>query len=234
MTTRGRRRFLAGMFAGALACAGCDLQTLAYFLSPEYKEPPELGAILNKDKKKTNRVAILTYFNLLETRSEVLQIDRELAGVLARQIKEQCEADEEKIDLVSPRKVEEYKNTHTNWKQTDLPEIGRALKADYLIYIEINSVKLYDTGSLMFRGRADLVVTLVDVNKPDDDPRTKDRIHYVYPTDAHGGIPIDMDTNVGQFREKFVTFMAERLSWFFLPHRKRDGAYVGAGSPFGG
>lgn len=225
MPARGRRRFLAVLWAGTLAAAGCNLQSMAYFLSPEYKDPPELGAIADKNKKKTNRVAILTYFNPLETRSEAIQIDRELAGVLTRMLKEQCEANEDKIDIISPRKVEEYKNTHPNWKQTDLSVIGRALKADYVIYIEINSISLYDKGSLMFRGRANMAVTLVDVAKPDDDPLNHPDT-YVYPSDAHGGIPIDLDTNVRQFREQFVRYLAKRLCWCFTPHRKREGAFV--------
>lgn len=232
MRTRGRRRFLTGLFLGSLAAAGCDLQTMAYFLSPEYKEPPEVGSILSKDKKKVNRVAILTYFNPLETRSEVIQIDRELAGVLTRMLQQQCEADDEKIEVVSPRKVEEYKNKHPNWKQTDLPVVGRALNADYLIYLEMNQVSLYDKGSLLFRGRANIDATLVEVNKPDDEPRQK-REHYTYPSEARGGIPVDPDTNLQQFRDQFVMYLAKRLSWCFLPHRKREGAFVDVGNALG-
>ena len=39
-------------------------------------------------------------------------------------------------DLAAPglpqRKVETYKNTHPNWKEMDLHQIGRALGADYV------------------------------------------------------------------------------------------------------
>lgn len=104
----------------------------------EHTDPPELGAVINKDKRKVNRVAILTRFNPLETHSDVTGIDYELAGVLARLLREECEAGGDKIEVVPARRVQEYKNNHPNWKQTDLSVIGYELKADYLISLEIN------------------------------------------------------------------------------------------------
>jgi hypothetical protein len=222
MKAHARWWFLAGLVAAA--SAGCDPWTTAYFLLPEMKDPAELRRLASDDKKKEVRVAILSHTEL-ETRPELIQADRQLAEYLAKQLRERCAENKEKVNVVPLRRVEEYKSSHPHWR--DPLEVGRELKVDYVIYLEINSLSLYEKGSpnMLYRGRANISVSLVDVNHPDDVPEQKEYTD-TYPSDAQGPIDASLDTNPMQFRAAFLTYVAKRLSWNFTGHRKREGSVV--------
>ncbi len=223
MKLHARRWFLAGLFAAAL-CGGCDPATLSYFLLPETKDAPELRRLASDDKKKEVKVAILTHTEL-ETRPELIQADRQLAEYLAKQLRERCAENREKVTIIPTRRVEEYKSAHPRWH--DPLEVGRELKVDYVIYLEINSMSLYEKGSsnLMYRGRASVSVALVDVNHPDETPEQTE-ISSEYPSEARGPLDASMDTSPMQFRAAFLNYLAKRLSWCFTGHRKREEKFV--------
>jgi hypothetical protein len=219
MTTIPRRGFLAILGAAAAVCTGCQASTMAYFLFPEAKHEAEMKKLASEDKKEV-RVAILTFSTDLETRPELIQVDRQLTEMLARKLRELCEANSENVTIVNPHKVEEFKSSHPGWRQEpNLAEIGRQFKADYLIYIEIGSIAMYEKGSPnLYHGQANLSVQLVDVHKPEDAPLPK-QVSFVYP-DAKGPIPID-DMQPMEFREKFLTFLTTKLArnWTAIPIR---------------
>jgi hypothetical protein len=225
MAARGRRWFLTGLLGAAAVCAGCDLGSMAYFLMPEAKQPPQLKRLASDDKNKEVRVVILTWGGL-ETRPELAQADRELSERLVKQLRDLCETNQERVTIVSPRKVEEFKSTHPTWRELDLQDIGRRFHADYLIYLEINSLRLYKPGSFntMFRGEANLTVSVVDVHRQDE-PQERREFSCVYPSEARGEIPVG-DVNLMEFRQAFLTYVAKRLSWFFSPYPKRESYFV--------
>jgi hypothetical protein len=209
-----RTMWLALLAAAAPLCAGCDVATLAYFLMPEAKNPPEMKQIASEDKKEV-RVLILTYSPMLETRPEFIQADRQLSQELARQLCEMCKDNGEYVAIVNPRQVEEFKSSHPNWKDTaDIADVGRQFKADRVIYIEINSLSLYEAGSAnqLYRGQANLAVSLFDVHKPDESVGPR-QFSCTYP-DSRGPVPAD-DMQPLQFRQAFLGSVAKRLTRYF-------------------
>jgi hypothetical protein len=220
------RRWLVLVLAGAAVLSGgCDLGSLAYFLMPEPRQPALFKDLASADAKKDPRVVILTY-TALETRAEFIQADRQLAEMLAKQLTEAAKGNQEKLTVVPPRRVEEYKNTHPSWREQDLPQLGKAFDADYVIYLEINKLSLYERGSSeLFRGRASLSVNLIDVRHPDDTPRS-DAFWCVYPSGAHGPVQA-FDTQPMQFRQEFLSHVAQRLTRYFARYPKRDSLFVG-------
>src|SRR5882724_11421890 len=165
------RRWALTLLAGAVVVgSGCDLQTLAYFMMPEAREEAIIKHLASEDPKNDPHVMILTYTNGLETRAEFIQADRQLAELLAGHLRKMAGAEKQKLTIIPQGKVETFKNTHPNWHQMDNYQIGRALGADYVIYLEINSLSLYEKNSFnqFLRGRADITVTLVEVAKPDE------------------------------------------------------------------
>jgi hypothetical protein len=230
MTAFGRRCALAAGLVGLLALThGCDFATLAYFLMPETKDPATLRQLSCKPEKdkKDPCVLILTYGGL-ETRAELVHADRQLAELLAGYLKESAEADGEKLTIVPQRKVEEYKNSHPNWqREADLARIGRAFGADYIIYLEVNSLTLYEPGNMnsLFRGRANLTVSLIDVNHPDEPVRQEPYV-CLYPSEARGPVNADFETPLEVFRQQFLTRVARELSWRFARHHRREAVYM--------
>jgi len=223
MAARSRRWLLSCLVGAALTCAGCDFGALTYFLMPEGKHPPDLKKLASDDPKKTTRVVLLTYMPL-ETRFELVQADRQLAEMLAKQLREMCELNQQKVEVVSPRKVEEYKNDHPDWKARDLAEVGRHFRADYLVYLDISSLSLYEKGNMVFRGRANIDVSVIDVNNPDEDHEGKPYT-CVYPSEAHGPVDLSIDTNEVQFRQAFLKHITRELCLYFVPYSNRDKYY---------
>jgi hypothetical protein len=227
MATGNRRWFLAGVFGAAALCGGCDAGTLAYFMMPETRQPAELKRLASDDKKREVRAVVLSYM-ALEPRAEFFQADRQLSELVAKQIAEISATNEERLTIVAPRKVEEYKSTHPAWHDDiDMSKIGRHFRADYVIYIEINSMGLYEKGSAnqLYRGQSNVSVAVIDVNRPDDTPERRERT-YVYPSDAKGPIPVDGETNPLEFRQMFLSYIAKRVAWCFTAHPKREGYYT--------
>src|SRR5262245_40766164 len=179
MTSLSRRVFLAVTAASLGVGIGCgDMGAMTYFLMPEQRLEAKMKHLPSDDEKKPEpRVAILAWSGL-ETRTEFIHVDRELSMLIARQLRELCEAagGKEKLGFVSQLKVEDFKNKNaTTWRSMSLDQVGRKLGADYVIYLEINSMSLYEprSSNTVLRGRANITVSLVDVHQPDEAPATE-------------------------------------------------------------
>src|SRR5205085_328706 len=102
----------------ALGVCGCDLASLAFFLMPEPREPPEMKKLCVEDGKnvKVPRVVILPCVSFDVAQVEFAGTDGQLAEALARQMMTQCEDSQEKLTVVPWVKVKEYLSRHPNWK----------------------------------------------------------------------------------------------------------------------
>jgi hypothetical protein len=219
-----RREFLAGLAAGlAGAVLGCgDMGSLAYFLTPEQSLPAKLKHLPSDDpKQREPRALILTYAQL-DTRAELIHADRQLSQLLAVHLQQLVETAKQKLNIVPTRKVEEFKNAHPDWRGMDNAEIGRKFGADYVIYLEINSLGLYEHGShnTMYRGRANIRVSLIDVNRPDNNPLPETYV-CTFPSEARGPIMAD-EVQPLRFRQEFLAHVARQLSWYFCDYPRSE------------
>lgn len=212
-----RRWRLAGLLLVAtLLGTGCNVLSLPYFLFPaSSKYPAGLVKLASDDKKKPTKVVILAYLTS-EDGPELLQADRDLSRMLTQHLQEAIRDNQEKVDIVPSRKVEKFKSEHSDWHAMDLHDIGKYFETDYVIFVEIASIDLYQKGSskLMYHGQSEMKVYVQDMNHPDDDP-IEHPYRCEYPT--RGPIPVD-DTNLENFRHEFLDYAAEHLSWLFSAH----------------
>jgi hypothetical protein len=202
---------------------GCNLLSLPFFLlGPEDKQPPMLKGLTTDKKDHDINVVVLTYEGL-ETRPEFLRADRDLNNLVVKQLRDAFKANGEKVKIVTPGKVEEYKNTHPDWKKLDLAEIGKHFDADYVIYLEIGHLSLYQPGSqnTLFHGRAELTINLIDVSKADEGPESKE-LTVTYPSDAVGGLVDINDQTPQAFKAAFYNRIATQVAWHFTSHLTSD------------
>jgi hypothetical protein len=210
-----RPSLIASILAGIVCGIGCNPMMLPSFVGPEPTVPPELHALDLPKKKGPVRVAILVD-NGIDTREEFLGVDRQLGELLTKQMKQMAEASGDKLEFANLKKLYEYKMSHPNW-QEDLQGVGKDLKADFVIYLEIHSMTLYERGSReLYRGRTEISVSLLRVGDEDDIPDKKE-YHGVYPQ-VRNAIPVDVDLKESEFREQFMGFVAQRISWYFMKH----------------
>jgi len=218
-----RSLMMAAAVAVAGLNAGCDIGSLAYFLSPEQRTPAKMKNLaVEKKSKKDSRIVILTWGGL-EMRSELIHADRQLTDLLTKQLVELAGDNDEKLTIIPSRKVEEYKNSHPNWRELDQAQIGRHFDADYVIYLEFNAMTLYEPQSncQLFRGRTQMTLSLVDVRHPDDAPQ-QEAFSTTYPSEARGPVPVDLDTNPMTFRQNFLLHVAKTLATYFVHYPKRE------------
>ncbi len=211
--------FLLSLVSGC----GNPLTMAAFLFGPEPKLPALYEPLVtekDKEKEKELKVAILTY-GALDTRPEFLHADREISILTARQLQEMCDYNKELVKLIDPRKVEEFKNSHPQWRQLDPSEIGKALKADAVIVFEIRQLDMYDKNNMqMFRGRAEISITLVRLKDSDGLGALPPREFVMnYPSERKGGYVLaDMDTTPQQFKEEFLGVLSRKLAWHFTAH----------------
>jgi hypothetical protein len=213
---------LAGLLivAGVLI-TGCSLPSLAYFLVSGLQEPKEdPGEMkLASEKDREVKVVILTYSGL-ETRPEFVKVDRDLSNLLTHQLQQSCKENREKVTFIAPTKIQEYKNIHPNW-YLNPQDVGKYFEADKVVYLEIQSLSLYEPGSAnqLYRGRAAIPVKLFDLKNPDQ--FTLEKTYTCEFPLTRGPIPAD-DRNQSEFYQAFMNYMVKHLSWYFTAHPLSD------------
>ncbi|MFM8933926.1 MAG: hypothetical protein ACKOS8_18840, partial [Gemmataceae bacterium] len=124
------------------------------------------------------------------------------------------------------RKVEDYKMSHPDWHESELASIGEYFKADWVIYLEMNHLGLYEPGSggTLYRGKADMTISLVDVKKPEDSPPPQ-AFTCSYPRESRMQLTTT-DKSPAEFRQMFMEYLGKRVSWKFTSHPTRDDFYA--------
>ena len=202
----------------AVVGTGCQPLLLPYFLIPglEPKNPPEIMALA--DEKGGEVKVVIWAIAPVETGTEFIRVDRELASVLARHLQGHFKESKDKVQIVSPRKVEKFKDDHPDWQSLQLADVGRAFAADYVICLEIQEVGLYEksTAKTFFRGNIGIDVAVLDMRKPDEGAVTK-HVGDTFPTGSRGPVLAE-DRPLADFRQAFVEHVGKRLAWCFVPH----------------
>ena len=127
------------------------------------------------------------------------------------------------IDVVNQDEVSDWLDTN-DWDESDFEEIGRGVKADMLVAIDIDSFRLHESTTL-YKGRAQVTTTVYDIAKGKTAFRTTDH-EYTFPT-TH---PVHVTaTDAGAFHRKFIYLLSEHIAKNFYDYNlhedfARDGA----------
>ncbi len=223
-----RNGSLAGLLFLALAATGCSLGSLAYFLTPEQKLEPELCSLTSPDSKKTVRVVILPALVNAFAMPEMIGVEQDLADLTSRRLIELFTKNDNVL-IIAPRKVEEYKSKHSDWKE-DPRAVGEHFQADYVVYMEIFGMSLFEKGSQeqLYRGRMELTVNLLPMAHPDYTPERRN-FSFVFPDQPRAA---ELGTSQREFRNGFLDHVARRVSYCFAPHPRME-SYQRSRQPFG-
>lgn len=161
------------------------------------------------------RVAIVVHMPN-HNQLEVGHFDRDINTALSRKVADYVK---KRPEIILAGKVNKWLDEHQEWKTPY--DIGRGLKADHVVFIEVRRVTFYDREGWthMYKGTAEMSIGLyrvgndVDEAQPINGPET---VTLRYPNTNRPVFATEI-TQV-QFREAFVRHVAERLSWYFVPH----------------
>ncbi len=121
----------------------------------------------------------------------------------------------DKIDMVSQRKVDEWIDMNDS---NDFEELGQAVKADFVIYIDLAHFELYK-GKTVYQGNADVSLTVYDMNDNARDVWDLELGEVLYP--VHSGIAVQ-DKRVDQFQREYVKVVADQIARNFYAHDPND------------
>jgi hypothetical protein len=203
---------MAGLFLVTGMSTGCNIFYLPILLfGPEPTIPPEMKQLGAKDKRNEITILVLTYAGP-ETRPEFIKFDRDLAAVVADEMRKTFKDNGDQIKVVSPSKVEKFKQEHLNWQAMEPAEIGKRFDADWVIYVEVDNetLALYEKGSAreLFRAHADYSVSLINVR--DAEAKQQKQFSYTYPGEAKA-LPAS-DSTALLFKQKFLEQIARKVT----------------------
>ena len=136
------------------------------------------------------------------------------ARALAEGICERLKKHIKDIHIVDPQKVATLVDEKG---MEDYAEIGKAMKADKVVGIDIESFGVLD-GQTLFRGRSTVSIQVYDVAEKHVEWR-KSPPQFVYPRTCSTPAA---DLTEMDFRNQFVGILAEQIARLFYPHDRHD------------
>lgn len=115
------------------------------------------------------------------------------------------------IDVVNPREVDEWVDEQ-DWE--NFKDLGRAVKATRVVYIELDDFDLYK-GKTLYQGRAEVNLTVYDMTNHDKEVFSRQLGQILFPRNS--GIPA-ADKPVQMFEKQFVDIISQQISEYFYKH----------------
>jgi len=204
---RTARRWAVLACLAVIPSAGCTqlLLTSMYFIKG-VETPAEF-----KDLKGTKTAVVCR--PLVELQYSSSNAAAQLARVTGILLKSKIK----KIDIVNPQKIEQWADEQA-WDE--FTEVGKAMKADHVMGIEIEQFSLYQ-GQTLYQGRARVKVVVHDMKQNGDVVFERSLPEIIYPPNA--GIPTSEKAEE-EFRKQFIGVVADRIGRFFYSHDHRNDA----------
>jgi hypothetical protein len=130
----------------------------------------------------------------------------------------------EKIDVVRQDEVSDWMDVN-DWDESDFVDIGRGVKADMVVAIDIDSFSLHESKTLL-KGRADVTTTVYDIAGGGSDVFRTTEHDFSFPT-THAIPSIATDSRV--FQRTFIEVLSQHIAKSFYDYKltedfARDGA----------
>jgi hypothetical protein len=201
---------------------GCDpIQMMNFIATPFADTMIDPVCPLTVDGKESTVVIITTHDDIEDStmfRGVNDMLTRQLIGLMEGRFKEH----KDKVKIVPFTKVQAYLNKHPDWVTQSKRDIGKHFNADYVIFLEMGPMAMFEKGSnfLLYRGNVDIHIAVVDVNQDEGEgPKYEKDFSCIYP--LHG--PEDAgNMSVAQFRGKFLEHIAKDLLVEFAPYETRN------------
>jgi hypothetical protein len=196
----GRNAYWAALFLGVLSAVGChSVAFTAMYLFKGLDEDPDFAGLKGK------RVAVVC--RTPETFSGA-SVSRELAKRVSLLLGEKVP----KIKMIEQQEVANWMDKNT-WEEYS--EIGKALKADLVVAIEMEQFSDL-VGQTLLQGKANVTVLVYDCHKGGKEVFQKHLPPVVYPRSMP--VPLAERGTEETFRHEFIMVLADRIGRLFYAH----------------
>jgi hypothetical protein len=132
---------------------------------------------------------------------------RDIGKQVSRLLKEKVK----RIDVVSPNEVDNWIDEH-DWD--NFKDLGRAVKASRIVYIELDHFDLLK-GSTLYQGNAEVKVTVYDMTERGKEIFERNIGQILFPRNS--GIPA-ADKPERKFQSQFVGIVSQQVAMHFYKH----------------
>jgi hypothetical protein len=105
-----------------------------------------------------------------------------------------------------------------DWNQVDYKEIGRGVKADMVLAIDLDGVRLHE-GKTLYKGRASVVVTVYDMTDDGKVVFRRDLTDFSFPKN---GARHSTEMSEARFQRLFVEVLAKQVGKYFYSYRREE------------
>jgi hypothetical protein len=188
------------MLLGTMLPAGCGwMSVVMYNMNPD-DTPADFEGLQDK------RVAVVC-----RPVAELQFADSTVPRDLVRQVSENISKKVKKVRVVDEREVSEWTDENSWQKFTD---VGKALKADMVVGIELERFSLQQ-GPTLLQGNAAMRVVVYDMENGGKQVYEKTTPRVLFPPNTP--IP-SAEKSEGEFRRQFLGVLAERIGRHFYSH----------------
>lgn len=142
---------------------------------------------------------------------------RPISREIATRVSDLLAANVDEIQMVDQDEIDRWIDEH-EWNQVDYLELGRGVKAEMLVAIDLLKFKIHE-GQTMFKGRTEMAVTVYDLLNDDQEVFSSEPPEFRYPVNAalHVGEISERD-----FRRQFINMVASRIARMFYPYEFKE------------
>ncbi|MDP6722869.1 MAG: hypothetical protein QGF59_29670 [Pirellulaceae bacterium] len=181
-----------------LGMSGCSSLPIIAYIAGGTIVPPQFDGL------EASRVAVICISDDSSygsgTESKILA--REISSILAENVTE--------IDLVRSSEIADWID-RKGWDEIDYREVGRGVKADRVVAVDLSGLRVRE-GASMFRGRADLTITVFDMNAGGKEVFRRELIEFSYP--SSGPFPA-VDISEARFSQRYLKVLASEVAKYF-------------------
>lgn len=206
LVTRNRLHTLLVIITIAVTQSGClGLVSNLLYTARGDLVPAEFEGLAEQ------RVAVIVVTDSSQYSDDIAarMASREISQILSEKV--------EDIDVVREDEIDDWRDSNS-WDQVDFVSIGRGVKADKVVAVELTGLKLRD-GATLYRGQVSATTTVFDIATG----KREFRRHiddYSYP--ITGG-QYTSETTEAKFRRVFLHRLSGVVARYFHPYDFRDG-----------
>ncbi len=178
--------------------------------------PPSIAPIFDQQqgfslKDDDKKIAVVCYAPK-ELKFDVDDVDAEIAKQVAYRLNNKG------MKVIAPAVVQHWLDHNDDW---DSPaEIGVALEADWVIYIDMEEYSLYEKGSTkLYRGRTSAMVEVYDMSDGAGHEIFAHELTSTYPLRQAASTD---DIPKQRFKSLYMSYLGEEIGKIFYPHYAGD------------
>lgn len=190
----------------ASGCIGASAQ-LMYVLFG-HKTKAEFAGL------EQNRVAVVTV-----TEDNSFGPDP-LSEMVSRAVTMRLVENVKKIDVVPQGEIEDWMDSN-GWGRPDFKELGRGVKADTVVVIEISDYRIHE-GATLYKGHASYKVDVFDMTDEGRMVFTRGPKEFVFPRDGRPSI----ESPERQFEIFYLNYLTNEIARYFYSYDSTETAAV--------